>query len=165
MFEYVTSASAQLACNMIVQHVQVCWEMRWPRPSHDTWPRWTVGFFSFQIHWEVISNLNFLGSSRNSNLLITSQWIWIEKIPTAHLHCFIHRVRQNARPIIFLPYVNVPCQFVFKILNLKTVDLMMSHDFCQRISWKIAKGNVWAKFHIPTGCGRCINIGFQKIPN
>ena len=40
----------------------------------------------------------------------------------------------------------------------------MSHDFCQRISWswKIAKGNVWAKFHIPTGCGRCIYIGFQK---
>ena len=39
---------------------------------------------------------------------------------------------------------------------------MTSHDFCQRISRKTAKGNVWAKFHIPTGCGRCINIGFRK---
>ena len=35
-----SSASAQLACNMTVQHVQVCWEMRWPRPSHDSWPRY-----------------------------------------------------------------------------------------------------------------------------
>ena len=33
------AASAQLACNMTVQHVQVCWEMQWPRPSHDSWPR------------------------------------------------------------------------------------------------------------------------------
>ena len=41
MYSNVTSASAQLACNMIVQHVQVCWEMRWPRPSHDSWPRCT----------------------------------------------------------------------------------------------------------------------------
>ena len=47
----------------------------------------------------------------------------------------------------------------------KTVAVITSHDFCQRISWKIAKGNVWAKFHIPTGCGRCINKGFQKLPN
>ena len=31
---------------------------------------------------------------------------------------------------------------------------MMSHDFCQRISLKITKGNVWAKYHIPTGYGK-----------
>ena len=39
MYSNATSASAQLACNMTVQHVQVCREMRWPRPSHDSWPR------------------------------------------------------------------------------------------------------------------------------
>ena len=43
MYSNATSASAQLACNMIVQHVQVCWEMRWPRPSHDSWPRTSKG--------------------------------------------------------------------------------------------------------------------------
>ena len=37
---------------------------------------------------------------------------------------------------------------------------MKSHDFCLRISWKIAKGNVWAKFYVSTGCGSCINKGF-----
>ena len=30
-------------------------------------------------------------------LLITSQWIWIEKNLTVHLHYFIHRVRQNCQ--------------------------------------------------------------------
>ena len=37
----------------------------------------------------------------------------------------------------------------------KTVAVMKLHDFCQRISWKIAKGTVWAKFYVSTGCGRC----------
>ena len=37
---------------------------------------------------------------------------------------------------------------------------MKSHDFCLRISWKIAKGNVWAKFYGSIGCGSCINKGF-----
>ena len=41
---------------------------------------------------------------------------------------------------------------------------MGSHDFCQRFLWKIAKWNVCAKFHLPTGCGRCKIKGFQKIP-
>ena len=45
------------------------------------------------------------------------------------------------------------------------VNHCVSHDFCQCISWKIAKGNVWEKFDTPTGCGGCINIGFQKISN
>ena len=39
MHSNATSASAQLACSMTVQHGQVWWEMRWPRPSHDSWPR------------------------------------------------------------------------------------------------------------------------------
>ena len=39
MYSNATSASAQLPCNITVQHVQVCREMRWPRPSHDSWPR------------------------------------------------------------------------------------------------------------------------------
>ena len=43
-----------------------------------------------------MSNLTFLGSSRNSKLLTTSQWIWIEKNPTVHLHDFIsHRENLN----------------------------------------------------------------------
>ena len=43
MYSNATSACAQLACNMTVQHVQVCREMRWPRPSHDSWPRASGG--------------------------------------------------------------------------------------------------------------------------
>ena len=62
------------------------------------WGRCTVGFFSIQIHWEVMSNLSFLGSLRNSKLLITSQWIWIETNPTVHLHYFIHRVLKTKLP-------------------------------------------------------------------
>ena len=88
-----------------------------------------------------------------------------EKTPPYILIISIHRVRQNCQanhfPILHERFL----VSFFKVLNLKTVDLMMSHDFCQRISGKIAKGSVWAKFHISTGYGRCINIGFQKMSN
>ena len=57
--------------------------------------RCTVGFFSIQIHWEVMSNFEFCDEPRKLRLLITSKWIWMGKNPTVHLHYFIHRVRQN----------------------------------------------------------------------
>ena len=118
--------------------------------------RW--GFFSIQIHWEVMSNLSFLGSSRNSNLFITSEWIWIWKKPTVHLPYFIHRVRQNCQTNHLHFQMNVFFSVFSNFWIWKTVDVMKSHDFCQRlVSWKISKENVWAKFYIPTGCGRYIN--------
>ena len=94
----------------------------------------------------------FLGSS-----FITSEWIWIWKKPTVHLPYFIHRVRQNCQTNHF----TFPDERFLSVFSnfwiWKTVDEMKSHDFCQRISWKITKENVWAKFYIPTGCGRHIN--------
>ena len=66
-----------------------------------------------------MSNLSFLGSSRNSKLLITSQWIWIEKNPTVHLHYFIHRVRRNCQTNHFPFLLERFLVSFFKILNLK----------------------------------------------
>ena len=87
------------------------------------------------------------------------------KNPTVHLHYFIHRVRQNCQTNHF-PFLRGRFLASFSIFWIwKTVHVMASHDFCQRFSWKITKGNVLGNFHIPTGCGRCINKGFQKIPN
>ena len=77
------------------------------------------GVFSIQIHWKVMSNLNFLGSTRKSKLLITSQWIWIEKNPTVHLPYFIHRVRQNCQTNHFPVLRERFLVSFFKILNLK----------------------------------------------
>ena len=78
-----------------------------------------VGFFSIQIHWEVMSNFEFRDEPRKLRLLITSQWIWIEKNLTAHLHYFIHRVRQNCQtnhfPILHERFL----VSFFNILNLK----------------------------------------------
>ena len=66
-----------------------------------------------------MNNLSFLGSPWNSKLFITSQWIWIEKNPTVHLHYFIHRVRQNCQtnnsPILHERFL----VSFFKTLNLK----------------------------------------------
>ena len=78
-----------------------------------------VGFFSIQIHWEVMSNVSFGGLLRISKLLITPQWIWIEKNPTVNLHYFIHRLRQNCQ-INHFPILRE--RFLvsfFKILNLE----------------------------------------------
>ena len=85
--------------------------------------------------------------------------------PHVHLHDFIHRVRQNCQTNHFQILHERFLVSFSKFWIWKTVDLMMSHDFCQRISWKIAKGKVWAKFHIRTEFRRCINIGFHKTPN
>ena len=62
--------------------------------------RWD--FFSIQIHWEVITNFEFCDEPRKLRLLISSQWIWIEKNPTVHFPYFIHRVRQNCQTNHFL---------------------------------------------------------------
>ena len=90
--------------------------------------RCTVGFFSVQIHWEVMSNLSFLGLSRSSKLFIISQRIWIEKNPTVHLPYFIHRVRQNCQTNHF-PFLDERF-FVsfFKFLNLK-------NRWCDEVPW------------------------------
>ena len=42
-------------------------------------------------------NLNFVGSSRNSNLFITSRWIWIEKNP---LYIFLNSSIENHFPFL-----------------------------------------------------------------
>ena len=84
-------------------------------------------------HWEVMSNFKFRDEPRKLRLLITSQWIWIEKNPTVHLHYFIHRVRQNCQANHF-PIIRERFLVSFsKFWIWRTVDLMMSHDFCQRI--------------------------------
>ena len=86
----------------------------------------------------------------NSNFHRQSAIVILSPICTLHLHYFIHRVRQNCQTNHF-PFQRERFLVSFsKFWIWKTVDLMMSHDFCQRISWKIAKANVWAKFHIPT---------------
>ena len=61
--------------------------------------RCMVGVFSIQSigklwSWAILS---FATEPRKLRLLITSEWIWIEKNPTVHLHYFIHRVRQNCQ--------------------------------------------------------------------
>ena len=73
----------------------------------------------FSENWEVMSNLRFLSSSRNSKLLITSQWIGIEKNPTVQLHYFIHRVRQNCQTNHFPILRQRFLVSFFKILNFK----------------------------------------------
>ena len=92
------------------------------------------GSFSIQIHWEVMSNLGFLVSLRNSKLLITHQWIWIEKNSTVHLHYFINRVRQNCQTNHFPILRERFLVSFFKILNLKNrwfddVTLLLSMNF------------------------------------
>ena len=115
---------------------------------------------------EVMCNLSFLGISapRETKIAHNFPMDLNREKPHLHLllHYFIHRVRQNCQanhfPILRERFL---VSFFSKFWIWKTVDLMMSHNFCQRIPWNIAKGNVWAKFHIPTGCWRWINI-FRK---
>ena len=78
-----------------------------------------MGFSSIQNHWEVLSNFEFRDEPRKLRLLITSQWIWIEKNPTVHLHYFIHRVRQNCQTNHFPILRERFLVSFFKILNLK----------------------------------------------
>ena len=89
------------------------------------------GVFSIQIHWEVMSNISCLGSSRNSKLFITSQWIWIEKIPTVHLPYFIHRVRQNGQTNHFTFLDERFLVSFFKFFNLK-------NRWCDEVSWLLS---------------------------
>ena len=93
-------------------------------------------------------------------LIITYQWIWTEKLPTVHLHYFIHRARQTCQTYhFFIPRWMISCQFFSNFWIWKTVDVTTS------VNNFITDRNVWEKFHIPTRCRRCKNKGFQKIPN
>ena len=66
-----------------------------------------------------MSNFEFRDELRKLRLLITSQWIWIKKNPTVHLHYFIHRVRQNCQTNHFPILRQRFLVSFFKILNLK----------------------------------------------
>ena len=127
------------------------------------------GGFSFQIHWEVTSNFEFWDEPRKLRLLITSQWIWIEKNPTVHLHYFIHTVRQNCQNNHFLLLLERFLISFFKILNLKNlwydgVTWLLSTNFMKdrqgecfgKISnpyrvWKVYKHMFSENSKLPTG--------------
>ena len=78
-----------------------------------------------------MSNFEFRDEPRTVRLLITSQWIWIEKNTTVHLHYFIHRVRQNCQTSHF-PFLHE--RFLvsfFKYLNLK-------NHWCDDVTWLLS---------------------------
>ena len=129
--------------------------------------RWCFSLFkSIQIHWEVMSNVSFWWLVANLKIAHNSPMDLNREKPHRTSSLFHPQSKTKLPDQSFSnPTWTFSCQFFSKFWIWKTVDLMMSYDFCQRISWKIAKENVRATFHIPTGCGRCINIGFQKIPN
>ena len=109
-----------------------------------------------------MNNFEFRDEPRKLRLLITSQWISIEKKPTVHLHYFIHRVRQNCQTNHF-PFLD-ECFLVsfFNFLNLKNrccddVTWLLSTNFMKdrqreclgkilrlyRV-WKVCKQSFWS---------------------
>ena len=89
------------------------------------------GIFSIEVHWEVMNYFALRNEPEKLRLLITSQWIWIERNPTVHLHYFIHRVRQNGRTSHF-PFLWECFLFsFFKFLNLK-------NRWCDEVTWLLS---------------------------
>ena len=73
----------------------------------------------------------------------------LRKNPTICLHYFIQRIKTNVPELLFsIPTWKFSCQS-FHIFEFEKPLMWWPHNFCQWLSWKIAKGNAWAKFHIP----------------
>ena len=135
--------------------------------SMDEMMKMYAGIFLFSNPLGSYEQSNFSRLVAKLKLLITSQWIWIEKNPTVHLHYFIHRIRQNSQTNHF-PFLHETFLVsFFQILEFEK-PLMWRHHMTSLNEFhgrSLIRGMVWAKFHIPTGCGRCKNKGCQKIPN
>ena len=91
--------------------------------------RWD--FFSIQIYWEVMNNFESCDKPKKLRLLITSQWIGIEKNPTVHLHYVIHRARQNYQTSDFPFQCERFLVSVFTFLNLKNC-------WCDDVTWLLS---------------------------
>ena len=138
------------------------WKGVWGMGIQDTkWDTQKEKFWGEDVS-NPLGSFELLRLIAQLKIVITSQWI-------SHRTSsyFIHGVRQHCQ-ISHFPLLPVRERFLIRFFQCfefeRTVDVMASHDFCQRSSWKITDGNVLGKFHIPTGCGRCINKGVQKIP-
>ena len=76
---------------------------------------------------------------------------------------FIHRIRQKCHTYHFHSYLNFFLS-LFQTFEFEKPLMWWCHMTSVNNFHKISP-NIWAKFHIPKGCGRYKNKGLQKTPN